>query len=176
MGIWLLLDHRHDLVAEWTRVVIRLRWQLVVLNPELERSVKRGGVLPSAGARPGRSAASAECSAVGGSGLRACRSHGSELCAAFDRDHLRRSRLRDQEMPGPQIGRGQDHQGRAALSQTHSPDASTTSSSRRPSISRNRLERPGPSGLAHENHFKRSRQRIADDLHPRSKPQIATSP
>jgi transposase len=42
MEIRLLLDHRDDLVAERTRAVNRLRWHLVVLFPELERSLKRG--------------------------------------------------------------------------------------------------------------------------------------
>jgi transposase len=39
--IRLLLDHRQDLVAERTRTVNRLRWHLLVLCPELERSLKR---------------------------------------------------------------------------------------------------------------------------------------
>jgi transposase len=42
MEIRLLLDHRNDLVAERTRIVNRLRWHLLALSPELERSVKRG--------------------------------------------------------------------------------------------------------------------------------------
>jgi transposase len=42
MEIRLLLDHRNDLVAERTRTVNRLRWHLIALSPELERSVKRG--------------------------------------------------------------------------------------------------------------------------------------
>lgn len=42
MEIRLLLDHRNDLVAERTRTVNRLRWHLLVLCPELERSVKPG--------------------------------------------------------------------------------------------------------------------------------------
>jgi hypothetical protein len=41
MEIRLLLDHRNDLVAERTRTVNRLRWHLLQLCPELERSVKR---------------------------------------------------------------------------------------------------------------------------------------
>jgi transposase len=41
MEIRLLLDHRNDLVAERTRTVNRLRWHLLDLCPELERSVKR---------------------------------------------------------------------------------------------------------------------------------------
>ena len=44
MEIRLLLDHRHDLVAERTRIVIRLRWHLLELCPELERSLKRGAL------------------------------------------------------------------------------------------------------------------------------------
>jgi transposase len=40
--IRLLCDHRNDLVAERTRTVNRLRWHLLGLCPELERSVKRG--------------------------------------------------------------------------------------------------------------------------------------
>ena len=42
MDIRLLLDHREDLVAERTRTVNRLRWHLLELRPELERSLKRG--------------------------------------------------------------------------------------------------------------------------------------
>jgi transposase len=42
MEIRLLLDHRHDLVAERTRIANWLRWHLLALSPELERSVKRG--------------------------------------------------------------------------------------------------------------------------------------
>lgn len=41
MEIRLLLDHRNDLVAERTRTVNRLRWHLLALCPELERSLKR---------------------------------------------------------------------------------------------------------------------------------------
>jgi transposase len=41
MEIRLLLDHRNDLVAERTRIVNRLRWHLLELCPELERSLKR---------------------------------------------------------------------------------------------------------------------------------------
>jgi transposase len=40
MEIRLLFDHRHDLVAERTRVQNRLRWHLLALCPELERSLK----------------------------------------------------------------------------------------------------------------------------------------
>jgi transposase len=42
MEIRLLLDHRNDLVADRTRTVNRLRWHLLQLCPELERSVKPG--------------------------------------------------------------------------------------------------------------------------------------
>jgi transposase len=42
MEIRLLSDHRNDLVAQRTRTVNRLRWHLLALCPELERSVKRG--------------------------------------------------------------------------------------------------------------------------------------
>ena len=42
MEIRLLLDHRQDLVAERTRTINRLRWHLLELCPELERSLKRG--------------------------------------------------------------------------------------------------------------------------------------
>jgi transposase len=42
MEIRLLLDHRGDLVAERTRTVNRLRWHLLALCPELERSIKPG--------------------------------------------------------------------------------------------------------------------------------------
>jgi transposase len=44
MGIRLLLDHRNDLVAERTRAVNRLRWHLLQLCPELERSLGRGSL------------------------------------------------------------------------------------------------------------------------------------
>jgi transposase len=42
MEIRLLLDHRGDLVADRTRTVNRLRWHLLQLCPELERSLKAG--------------------------------------------------------------------------------------------------------------------------------------
>jgi transposase len=44
MEIRLLLDHRQDLVAERTRTINRLRWHLLELCPELERSLKRGAL------------------------------------------------------------------------------------------------------------------------------------
>src|SRR5438105_1366480 len=44
MEIRLLLDHRQDLLSERTRIVNRLRWHLLELCPELERSLKRGAV------------------------------------------------------------------------------------------------------------------------------------
>jgi transposase len=44
MEIRLLLDHRNDLVAERTRTINRLRWHLLDLCPELERSLKRGAL------------------------------------------------------------------------------------------------------------------------------------
>jgi hypothetical protein len=65
MEIRLLLDHRTDLVADRTRTVNRLRWHLLHLCPELERSVKRGSfnqsrvldrVDPAPAAAAGRSA------------------------------------------------------------------------------------------------------------------------
>ena len=44
MEIRLICDHRRDLVAERTRVQNRLRWHLLELCPELERSLKRGSL------------------------------------------------------------------------------------------------------------------------------------
>jgi transposase len=44
MEIRLLSDHRRDLVAERTRAQNRLRWHLLELCPELERSLKRGAL------------------------------------------------------------------------------------------------------------------------------------
>jgi transposase len=44
MEVRLLCDHRKDLVAGRTRVQNRLRWQLLELCPELERSLKRGAL------------------------------------------------------------------------------------------------------------------------------------
>src|SRR5919106_4851938 len=44
MEIRLLSDHRKDLVAERTRVQNRLRWHLLELCPELERSLRRGSL------------------------------------------------------------------------------------------------------------------------------------
>ena len=44
MEIRLLLDHRDDLVADRTRTVNRLRWHLLELCVELERSLKRGAL------------------------------------------------------------------------------------------------------------------------------------
>jgi transposase len=44
MEIRLLSDHRKDLVAERTRAQNRLRWHLLELSPELERSLKRGSL------------------------------------------------------------------------------------------------------------------------------------
>jgi transposase len=42
MEIRVLCDHRGDLVADRTRTVNRLRWHLLELCPELERSLKPG--------------------------------------------------------------------------------------------------------------------------------------
>lgn len=39
MEIWLLCDHREILVAERTRLINRLRWNLVVLDLELEAKI-----------------------------------------------------------------------------------------------------------------------------------------
>ena len=44
MEIRLLSDHRKDLVGERTRAQNRLRWHLLELCPELERSLKRGAL------------------------------------------------------------------------------------------------------------------------------------
>jgi transposase len=44
MEIRLLSDHRKDLVAERTRVQNRLRWHLLELCPELERTLGRGAL------------------------------------------------------------------------------------------------------------------------------------
>jgi transposase len=44
MEIRLLSDHRKDLIAERTRVQNRLRWHLLELCPELERSLRRGSL------------------------------------------------------------------------------------------------------------------------------------
>jgi transposase len=44
MEIRLLSDHRKDLVAERTRAQNRLRWHLLELCPEVERSLKRGAL------------------------------------------------------------------------------------------------------------------------------------
>lgn len=44
MEIRLVSDHRGDLVAERTRTINRLRWHLLELCPELERSLKRGAL------------------------------------------------------------------------------------------------------------------------------------
>jgi transposase len=44
MEIRLLCDHPNDLIAERTRTVNRLRWHLLTLCPELERSLKRGAL------------------------------------------------------------------------------------------------------------------------------------
>jgi transposase len=44
MEIRLLSDHRKDLVAERTRAQNRLRWHLLELCPELERSLGRGAL------------------------------------------------------------------------------------------------------------------------------------
>jgi transposase len=44
LEIRLLSDHRKDLVAERTRIQNRLRWHLLDLSPELERSLKRGSL------------------------------------------------------------------------------------------------------------------------------------
>jgi transposase len=44
MEIRLLSDHRKDLVAERTRIQNRLRWHLLELYPELDRSLARGAL------------------------------------------------------------------------------------------------------------------------------------
>ncbi len=59
MEIRLLCDHRKDLVAERTRVQNRLRWHLLELCPELERSLGRGALDRSAAAGSRRSTAAA---------------------------------------------------------------------------------------------------------------------
>jgi transposase len=46
MEIRLLSDHRKDRVAERTRAQNRLRWHLLEICPELERSLKRGALEP----------------------------------------------------------------------------------------------------------------------------------
>ena len=77
MEIRLLADHRTDLVVERTRIQNRLRWHLVALCPELERSLRRGSLadphqldridrrlrrwkpVPASGSRANRSSSSA---------------------------------------------------------------------------------------------------------------------
>ncbi len=54
MGVRLISDHRKDLVAERTRAQNRLRWHLLELCPELERSLSRGSAAPAYLARPTR--------------------------------------------------------------------------------------------------------------------------
>ena len=44
MEIRLISDHRNDLVADRTRTINRLRWHLLELCPELERSLGRGAL------------------------------------------------------------------------------------------------------------------------------------
>jgi transposase len=44
MEIRLISDHRNDLVADRTRTINRLRWHLLALCPEIERSLKRGAL------------------------------------------------------------------------------------------------------------------------------------
>jgi transposase len=44
MEIRLICDHRNDLVADRTRTINRLRWHLLELCPEIERSLKRGAL------------------------------------------------------------------------------------------------------------------------------------
>jgi transposase len=44
MEIRLISDHRNDLVADRTRTINRLRWHLLELCPEIERSLKRGAL------------------------------------------------------------------------------------------------------------------------------------
>ena len=44
MEIRLLNDHRGDLVAQRTRTTNRLRWHLLALCPDVERSIKRGAL------------------------------------------------------------------------------------------------------------------------------------
>jgi transposase len=44
MEIRLISDHRNDLVVERTRVINRLRWHLLDLSAELERSLARGSL------------------------------------------------------------------------------------------------------------------------------------
>jgi transposase len=73
MEIRLLSDHRKDLVAERTRVQNRLRWHLLELSPELERSLRRAR-LRSRASSPGSSGACAACPPAPGCGSPASRS------------------------------------------------------------------------------------------------------
>ncbi len=60
MEIRLISDHRHDLVAERTRVQNRFRWHLVTLDPELEASHQARlavGLAPARSNRPTAAAA-----------------------------------------------------------------------------------------------------------------------
>ena len=76
MEIRLLCDHRNDLVVERTRVSNRLRWHLLALCPELERSLKRGALNQSR-VLDRVDGAFASSARPRGSGSRASKSHGS---------------------------------------------------------------------------------------------------
>ena len=54
MEIRLLNDHRGDLVAQRTRTTNRLRWHLLALCPDVERSIRTRRAQPSSRAGPGR--------------------------------------------------------------------------------------------------------------------------
>ena len=77
MEIRLLSDHRKDLVAERTRVQNRLRWHLLELCPELERSLGRGSLEKRAASSIGSTDACAGCRPAPGCGSHASRSRSS---------------------------------------------------------------------------------------------------
>jgi transposase len=81
MEIRLLSDHRNDLVAQRTRTVNRLRWHLLELCPEIERSVKRGA-LTSRACSTGSTAPCGSCRPARGLWSRASRSHRSATSTA----------------------------------------------------------------------------------------------
>ena len=76
MEIRLLCDHRNDLIAERTRTVNRLRWHLLALCPELERSLKRGALTRRAN-WTGSTGGFGSCRRAPGSGSRTSRSPSS---------------------------------------------------------------------------------------------------
>ena len=167
MEIRLLLDHREDLVAERTRTVNRLRWHLLELCPELERSLKRGALNQAreldrvdrqlrgaAGAARGSGSRASRCPSCEAeppdeaAPLRAARARHGAPPAATGRARLRGADRSDPDRPRPRL---------QAIPQTLKLRSATGTSPRSPCSSgkrpQHRLNRGGDRQLNHALHI-----------------------